>query len=104
VLNLIEEFSHESVRKWYTKCKSLFDVKKRWRRAVAVDETKVKTGEQLYLHLECNRCRWQSYLGGPCIGNKNNSRCNIFFLRGYWKDVKISHSSWWIKVRGMDSL
>ena len=50
MLNLLEEFSHESVRKWYTRCKSLFDVKKRWRRAIAVDETKVKLeNEQIYI-------------------------------------------------------
>ena len=50
VLNLIEEFSHESVGKWYTKCKELFDVKRRWRRAVAVDETKVKLeNSQIYI-------------------------------------------------------
>ena len=25
-MNLLENFSHESVRKWYKKCKELFDV------------------------------------------------------------------------------
>jgi len=42
ISDLLENFSHESVRKWYTRCKELFDVKKRLRRVVAVDETKVK--------------------------------------------------------------
>ena len=50
MLNLVEGFSHESVRKWYTRCKSLFDVRKRWRRAIAVDETKVKLeNKQIYI-------------------------------------------------------
>jgi len=50
VLKLIEGFSHESVRKWYTRCKELFDVKKRVRRSVAVDETKVKIeNNQIYV-------------------------------------------------------
>ena len=26
ILNLLESFSHKSVRKWYKKCKGLFDV------------------------------------------------------------------------------
>jgi len=50
ILNLLENFSHESVRKWYTRCKELFDVDRRTRRAVAVDETKVKLeNNQIYI-------------------------------------------------------
>ena len=50
ILNLLENLSHESVRKWYKKCKGLFDVKRRARRAVAVDETKVKIeNNQIYI-------------------------------------------------------
>ncbi|MCD6130991.1 MAG: IS6 family transposase [Candidatus Hydrothermae bacterium] len=50
ILNLLENLSHESVRKWYKKCKELFDVKRRVRRAVAVDETKVKIeNNQIYI-------------------------------------------------------
>jgi len=50
ILNILEKSSHESVRKWYKKCKGLFDVKRRARRAVAVDETKVKIeNNQIYI-------------------------------------------------------
>gem|GEM_PF-5079977 len=38
-MDLLENFSHESVRKWYKRCKELFDVKRKWRRAV--DEIKL---------------------------------------------------------------
>ena len=45
-----EIFSYEAVRKWYHKCKDLFIVQKKRRRAVAMDETKVKLeNEQIYI-------------------------------------------------------
>ena len=51
ILNLLENFSHESVRKWYKRGKELFDVDNRIRRAVVVDETKIKleNNQNLYL-------------------------------------------------------
>ena len=41
ILECIEPFSHEALRKWYFRLKALFVHKKKYRRAVAVDETKV---------------------------------------------------------------
>ena len=50
ILNLLENFSHESVRKWYKRCKELFDIDRKIRRAVAVDETKIKLeNNQIYV-------------------------------------------------------
>ena len=46
ILECIEPFSHEALRKWYSKLKVLFVHKKKHRRAVAVDETKVKLENQ----------------------------------------------------------
>jgi len=37
----IESFSHEALRKWYLKLKVLFVQEKKYRRAIAVDETQV---------------------------------------------------------------
>jgi putative transposase len=34
--------SHEAIRNWYSRCKSIFVVKPRKRRAIAIDETKIK--------------------------------------------------------------
>jgi len=42
ILRDFEKFSYEAVRQWYHKCKDLFIVKRKFRRAIAVDETKVK--------------------------------------------------------------
>ena len=50
ILRDFEIFSYEAVRKWYHKCKDLFIVKKKRRRVVAIDETKVKLeNEQIYV-------------------------------------------------------
>ena len=49
-------FSHEALRKWYLKLKTLFVREMKHRRAIAVDETKVKLEKQLGLHMECYRC------------------------------------------------
>jgi len=46
ILECIELFSHEALRKWYSRLKELFIHKKKYRRAVAVDETKVKLENQ----------------------------------------------------------
>ncbi|HEC89022.1 MAG TPA: hypothetical protein ENI44_00365 [Thermoplasmatales archaeon] len=39
IFGCIESFSHEALRKWYLKLKTLFVQDKRNRRAIAVDET-----------------------------------------------------------------
>ena len=46
ILEWIEPFSHEALRKWYFRLKALFVHKRKHRRAVAVDETKVKLENQ----------------------------------------------------------
>ena len=46
ILECIEPFSHEALRKWYFRLKALFVHKRKHRRAVAVDETKVKLENQ----------------------------------------------------------
>ena len=46
ILECIEPFSHEALPKWYSRLKSLFVHKRRYRRAIAVDETKVKLKNQ----------------------------------------------------------
>ena len=50
VLNDMESFSYEAVRQWYTRCHDLFSVERGNRKAVAVDETKVKIEhKQIYI-------------------------------------------------------
>ena len=50
ILSDFEDFSHEAARQWYIRCKDLFIVEKARRRAVAVDETKVKIeNKQIYV-------------------------------------------------------
>ncbi len=39
IFGCIESFSHEALRKWYLKLKTLFVQEKKHRRAIAVDET-----------------------------------------------------------------
>ena len=46
IFECIEPFSHETLRKWYSKLKVLFVHEKKHRRAIAVDETKVKLENQ----------------------------------------------------------
>ena len=46
IFGCIESFSHEALRKWYLKLKVLFVQERKPRRAVAVDETKVKLENQ----------------------------------------------------------
>ncbi len=44
------EASHEAIRKWYLKCRHLFHPTSRKRRAIAVDETKIKIqGKWMYV-------------------------------------------------------
>jgi len=50
IIGEIEPVSYESIRNWYTSSKDLFDVEKKERRAIAVDETKIKLeNEQIFL-------------------------------------------------------
>ena len=50
IIGELASFSYEALRKWYIKCKDVFQPKKKIRRIVAVDETKIKQEEkQLYL-------------------------------------------------------
>lgn len=50
VLQTLGEASHEAIRKWYLKCKHLFLIRSRKRRAIAVDETKIKIqGKWMYI-------------------------------------------------------
>jgi len=41
IFGCMESFSHEALRKWYLKLKVLFVQEKKYRRAIAVDETQV---------------------------------------------------------------
>ncbi|KAA0006488.1 MAG: IS6 family transposase, partial [Thermoplasmata archaeon] len=41
-----ERFSHESVRMWYHKMSRVFTTSKKYRRCIAVDETKIKIGNR----------------------------------------------------------
>ena len=50
ILRDFERFSYEAVRQWYHKCKDLFLIRKEERRAIAIDETKVKLeNKQIYV-------------------------------------------------------
>lgn len=50
VLQNMGEASHEAVRKWYLRCGHLFLVRSGKRRAIAVDETKIKVqGKWMYI-------------------------------------------------------
>jgi transposase-like protein len=46
IFGCIGSFSHEALRKWYIKLRRLFVNERRYRRATAVDETKVKLENQ----------------------------------------------------------
>ncbi len=50
VLEGFQRRSHEAVREWYSRARDLFQVEARQRRAIAVDETRIKVqGRWLYL-------------------------------------------------------
>ena len=40
--------SYEAVRKWYHKCKDIFNIERKRRRYVAIDETVIKAGKRFY--------------------------------------------------------
>ncbi len=42
IIGNLEPFSYEALRKWYKKCVTFFHPKKKQRKIIAVDETKVK--------------------------------------------------------------
>ena len=46
IFGCIESFSHEAIRKWYIKLRRLFINERKYRRAIAVDETRVKLENQ----------------------------------------------------------
>ena len=41
IFGCMESFSHEALRKWYTRLRILFSCENKDRRAIAVDETQV---------------------------------------------------------------
>ena len=43
-----ENFSHEALRQWYHKFAQLFTNSKKYRRCIAIDETKIKIGNEWY--------------------------------------------------------
>ena len=50
IIGNIEPFSYEALRKWYKKCIVFFHPRRKQRRVVAVDETKVKwEDQQIYI-------------------------------------------------------
>jgi putative transposase len=50
IIGELESVSYESIRNWYTSSKNLFNVEKKERRAIAVDETMIKLeNEQIFL-------------------------------------------------------
>ncbi len=52
--------SHEAVREWYARARCLFQVETRKRRAIAVDETKVKVQRQcLYVWAAIDIDTWE---------------------------------------------
>ena len=40
--------SYEAVRKWYHRCKDIFNIERKRRRYVAIDETVIKAGKRFY--------------------------------------------------------
>jgi len=46
IFRCVETFSHEALRKWYTRLRILFSCEKKHRRTIAIDETKVKLENQ----------------------------------------------------------
>jgi len=60
VLDGIGGASHEAVRKWYARCRDIFTVETRSRRAIAVDETKIKIrGEWMFLWAAIDIDSWE---------------------------------------------
>ena len=43
-----EKFSHEALRQWYHKFAQLFTNSRKYRRCMAIDETKIKIGDEWY--------------------------------------------------------
>ena len=46
IIGCLEPFSYEALRKWYNKCDNIFKIKKKIRRIIAIDETKIKQEKQ----------------------------------------------------------
>ena len=40
--------SYEAVRNWYHRCKDIFNVERKRRRYIAIDETVIKAGKKVY--------------------------------------------------------
>jgi len=60
VLGYAEDASHEAVREWYSRCKHIFDVDTRERRALAIDESKIKVqGKWLYVWAAIDIDTWE---------------------------------------------
>lgn len=60
VLAAFRERSHEAVREWYQRARALFQVERRERRALAVDETKVKVqGRWMYVWAAIDVETWE---------------------------------------------
>ncbi len=43
-----EKFSHEALRQWYHKLAQLFTNSRKYSRCIAIDETKIKIGDEWY--------------------------------------------------------
>ena len=46
-----ESFSHEALRQWYHRFAQLFTNFKKYRRCIAIDETKIKIGDEYYWYI-----------------------------------------------------
>jgi putative transposase len=52
--------SHEAIRNWYGRCKDIFTVKSRKRRAIAIDETKIKIqGKWMFIWAAIDIDSWE---------------------------------------------
>lgn len=52
--------THEAIRNWYNRCKDIFKVKPKKRRAIAIDETKIKIqGEWMFIWAAIDIDSWE---------------------------------------------
>lgn len=91
--------SHEAIRKWYVKCRSVTEVERRKRRTVAIDETKLKVdGKHIYLwaaidvdtreilavHVSSARCHLDTYISLRKVLKKCRNKPFVIVDRGPW--------------------
>jgi len=60
ITRFIDSVSHESIRKWYARCRGIFSSQKKERLYIAIDETKIKVrGREMFLWAAIDISSWE---------------------------------------------